>query len=409
MASAFVLLSVVDHHFFQREHVFLALTLPYLCLASARLARVDVPLPLVVLVGAVGGVGFWLKPFYLPIWLLVEGVVAVRLGVRRLARPESIAVVAAGILYGAAVALWAPAYLRVAGWGATLYRSYGARISLAEILFDPRALAAYIVVLFAILLRKRYPVGPLRTVLLVALVGYIGAVAAQGKSFTNHWYPAEGLLLLAGYQTLAEVSDVRWAHRLRTLRVWLLWPAAFALILLAAANAANTTSRWRAAYQADPFYLTPMTDFLKADGGARSFFTIGATMRSSFPLALAADVEYVSRFHSLWLLAGLYDGACPEPCRPFAYNEPERMGPAERYQFDALVTDLISSQPDVLFVDLVPPNGLAGFDYVEYFSQSARFEHELASYLFIATIGGRYRAYRRAGRTTPSGREKVAK
>jgi hypothetical protein len=68
---------------------------------------------------------------------------------------------------------------------------------------------------------------------------------------------------------------------------------------------------------------------------------------------------------------------------------------AERYQFDAMIADLRRTRPDVLFVDLAPPQGLAGFDYEEYFSQSPAFRAALDSYELEETVGGRYRAYRR--------------
>jgi hypothetical protein len=394
VALAFALASAVDHHVFQREHIFLALVVPYLCLAAVRLAGARIPLPWALTIGVGGAVGFLLKPFYVPIWLLVEVVLALRLGWRRALRAESLTVLFAGVAYLAAIIAWAPAYLRVARWGATLYRSYGPPISLAGILLDPRVLAAAMVVAFAVLMRRRYPVGPLRLVLLTALLGYIGAVALQGKSFVNHWYPAEGLLLLTGFQTLAEV--VRAKPRRRLALPWQ-WMAATALILVTGANAWSTLARWRDAYQKDPFYLDQMTHFLRAEAGADSFFNIGSTMRASFPLAHVSGVEYESRFHSLWLLAGSYEPDCSEPCRPFEYHSIEAMGAAERYQFDAVVDDLERVRSDVLIVDLLPPNGMAGFDYLEYFSQSSRFRRVMASYEYVTTVAGRYRAYRRIG------------
>lgn len=394
MLVAFTLLSVVDHHFFQREHIFLAFVLPYVFASSVRAAGLPLGRALALAAGGVAAVGFALKPFYLLVWVSVEVLLAWRRSPRLVFRPENVAIVAVGLLYAAAILVAAPAYLEIARLGALAYRSYGEQISSADILLDPRAIGSFFLVTFAIVLRHRYPIGALRLVLLALLVGYVGAVLMQGKSFPNHWYPAEATLVLAGYATLSDVwraramVDHRRARRLAR-------AAAIGLVVLAALNAVNTLDRWREAYQRDPFYLAAMSAFLDEGAGAGDFFMIGGTMRSSFPLALVTGVPYASRFHSLWLLAGSYPGDCQTPCRPFPYHPPSEMAAAERYQFDAMIEDLRRTRPDVLFVDLVPPQGLAGFDYEEYFSQSPAFRAEFDLYELEETVGGRYRAYRR--------------
>jgi hypothetical protein len=59
------------------------------------------------------------------------------------------------------------------------------------------------------------------------------------------------------------------------------------------------------------------------------------------------------------------------------------------------VEDLARTRPDVLFVDLMAPQGLAGFDYVEYFARSPTFRAVFEEYVFETLVGGRYLAYRR--------------
>lgn len=393
MLLAFALISVVDHHFFQREHVLLAAVLPYLCAAAARARGLRLGRTLAVAVGVVAGVGLALKPFYLAVWVCVEAALVLRRSPRVLVRTETSAIAATGLLYGLAILAFAPEYLAVARLGALAYRTYGDPITVTGILADPRAIAAFILVLIAASMRRRYPVSDLRLVLLAALVGYVAAIVAQTKSFPNHWYPAEALLLLAGYATVADVLDVR-GGTLRSPRR-LAAAAGLAIVVLAAFNASNTVDRWRAAYQTSPFYLDEMRSLLEREPVETGFLTIGATMRASFPLAVVTGVPYLSRFHSMWFLGGSYPGNCHEPCRPFAYHAPGEMGPAERYQFDAVISDLARTRPDVLFIDLLPPQGLAGFDNIEYFSQSAEFRALFSSYTLEETVGGRYRAYRR--------------
>ena len=167
-----------------------------------------------------------------------------------------------------------------------------------------------------------------------------------------------------------------------------------ALVAIAILNGGATVRRWQAAYRTDPFYLDGMRSVLERPAAA-SFFTIGGTMRSSFPLAIVTGVAYESRFHSLWLLGGSYAGECPGRCRPFPYHDLDEMTEAERYEFDAVVDDLARTRPEVLFVDRLPPQGLAGFEYLEYFSRSPTFRSVFQEYEFETEVGGRYLVYRR--------------
>jgi hypothetical protein len=392
MLSAFALLSLVDHHHFQREHVFLALVLPYLCAATVRAGGRAIPRRLALAAGVLAGVGLALKPYYLLVWFAVELALAWKRTRGVLIRPENAGIVATGSLYLAAVLLLTPAYFTIARLGAVAYRSYADPITSADILLDPRAIAFYLLVAFAVALRRRYPISALRLTLLASLAGYLSAVAAQGKSFPNHWYPAEAMLALSGYATLRDVwASIRPAGG-RSQKVAI--AAGLILAAIAVLNGRETVRRWQVAYEGDPFYLDEMKAVLGRPGAA-SFFTIGGTMRSSFPLAIVTGVPYVSRFHSLWFLGGSYPDRCLEPCRPFPYHDLPEMAEAERYEFQALVEDLARTRPDVLFVDLMAPQGLAGFDYVEYFARSPTFRAVFEEYVFETLVGGRYLAYRR--------------
>ncbi|HUG01210.1 MAG TPA: hypothetical protein VML95_05070, partial [Longimicrobiales bacterium] len=175
MVMAFALLSVVGHHFFQREHVFLAATLPYTCAASVRARGLPLGRALAIAVGAVAAVGLALKPFYVLVWLAVETLLAWRRTPRAALRAENVAIVVVGLLYGIAILIWAAAYLEIARMGARAYRSYASDVATTQILLDPRALGSYALVAFAIALRRRYPASGLRLVLLAMLLGYIAA------------------------------------------------------------------------------------------------------------------------------------------------------------------------------------------------------------------------------------------
>jgi hypothetical protein len=70
------------------------------------------------------GVGFALKPFFLPVWLGVEGYLALRRAPAIWKRPENYAIVAFGLGYGLSVLLFAFAYIEVAQWARSVYDAY---------------------------------------------------------------------------------------------------------------------------------------------------------------------------------------------------------------------------------------------------------------------------------------------
>ncbi|HSM07849.1 MAG TPA: hypothetical protein VLA33_02395 [Gemmatimonadota bacterium] len=389
---AFALLALVDHHHFQREHVFLALTLPYLCAAAVRAAGREISFRLAMSAGALAGLGLALKPYYLFVWFAVELALVHARTRRVLLRPENAGIAAVGTIYLAAVLVLTPEYFRIARLGAVAYRSYADPVTAADILLDPRAIAAYALAAFAVASRRRYPISGFRLTLLASLGGYLAAVVAQGKSFPNHWYPAEAMLALSGYATLADVWRTARPAGRRSLRLAMV--GGITLVAIAILNGSATVRRWQAAYQTDPFYLDAMRSVLESPRAA-SFFTIGGTMRSSFPLAVVTGVPYESRFHSLWFLGGTYAGVCLERCRPFPYHDLADMTEAEQYEFDALIDDLARTRPEVLFVDRLPPQGLGGFEYLEYFSRDPTFRSVFEEYEFETVVGGRYLAYRR--------------
>ena len=109
-----------------------------------------------------------------------------------------------------------------------------------------------------------------------------------------------------------------------------------------------------------------------------------------------SEAQWSSRFCCLWLLPGLYSPQ-ERASTPFAYREREEMGELERYLVDAVVEDLKSQPPTLLFVDQSPNRqgfGRSQIDYLEYFLRDPRFASLFENYRNLGEVGP-YRVYKR--------------
>ncbi len=109
---AFALFLAPGNDFGQREHLLVALALPYLLLATARAhGRLPAAGPALA-AGLLAGSGLALKPHFLLVWVAIEGYAAWRL---RASRPshEAMGAVAFLLCYVAGVALFTPEYFRM--------------------------------------------------------------------------------------------------------------------------------------------------------------------------------------------------------------------------------------------------------------------------------------------------------
>ena len=106
---------VAGHSFGQREFVSVAFAMPYAATIAVRLQRQDrIRWPLGLMIGALAGIGFAIKPFFLAVPLLLETTVLLKYGWRAIWRPETLAIVVVIVVDVACVVVLAPQFLTLA-------------------------------------------------------------------------------------------------------------------------------------------------------------------------------------------------------------------------------------------------------------------------------------------------------
>jgi hypothetical protein len=405
LATIFVLLPLTREDFGQREHLFLILAFPYLVVAALRSAGRPVGSREAVAAGVAAGAGIALKPYFVLLWLFLElGLLAQTGRLRPKLRPESMAVVAVGVLYLAAMLVWARDYFPIARLMAGPYYDYLSNTLLVTALLGDGAVLPIVGLLIVIGLRRSGRRPAVWSIVAWGMAGLWLAAVLQHKGWRYHFYPAFGVALWLLVLVAADVRRPlgRWVERL--------YAALCVAVVVAMAAATLGACALQSVIPRDPRYdvdpdqhrLTPLVRRQAAGG---SMAVLSWSIASAFPLATEAGVPVASRFPSLWSLGAIYWRAVrSDP--PIRYHERAEMDSLERYVNDAVVEDLEAGRPQVLLV--LRPGldrrewGLRRLDFLSYFLRDRRFASLFERYRYSADVG-EYWVFTRLADDAPPG------
>ena len=372
--------------FGQREHLLLALVLPYLCLSAVRAEGRSASRAQAVSAGVMAAVGLALKPFYLPLWAVVEAYLI--LG-RRAGPPwrraETVTIAATLLAYGLAVVLCAPGYVTLAERLGPVYTAL-LRESPLRILATPDGVLPLLAALAMVATPTAAGWRGLRDVMVVAVLTSLAAVLLQQKGWSYHYYPARAESLVALGVALLSAAHAP-IPRVRAAAARL--PA----LVLAAGLAVVLVQRGREAWAEGEYERVVIRGELAplvrryAPGQAILGLTVSPT--PAFPLVNFTGARWALRFPSLWMIPALHargQWIAPTP------GGPARLGPEQRYLVTAVTDDFLAWRPALLF-QYAPPWGAP--DLVGYFAAAdPRFAAALAAYHAIGVVGD-YRFYAR--------------
>ena len=397
LVLAFALFPAAADSFGQREHLLIALALPYILLAGGRADGRPVPAGPAGAAGVLAGVGLALKPHFLLVWVAVEGYSAWRLRARR-ASPEALGAAAFLAVYLAGVALLTPQYFGLVRLLGPAYSGFGYDPFFHVLVTSPGAAVCYLAVLACAALGREARHRALWTVLLVALVASFVAGAAQQKGWGYHFYPSRvfalALLALAVVDVrrplVRPVQQVYAAVAFAALSTSVIWSVAMGIGRILHRDPAGRTE------QAQLDDLVAAVRRHTPPGG--SLYIMSYTIESGFPLVNYSGVRWASRFPHLWIIEAVYQDQLHAPA-PLRFQAPETMGAAERYLTDAVHEDLTRHRPDLLMVLRhgrdVQQNSQRRLDYLGYFTRDPRIGAILGRYRFVEEVG-QYLLYVRA-------------
>jgi hypothetical protein len=395
---AFAIFPLAAQDFGQREHLLLALVVPYLLTAAGRIGGRGPTRAEAIVIGTLAGIALALKPHFLPLWVAVE-IYARRTTKGTGARPpgenlESLAIGLVLVGYAAVVVLATPEYLQLILTLGALYNRFLNESFFHLLVTGPGASVVWLSLLTCVALwsHARHP--HVWAVVAIGVVACFLGAALQQKGLRYHFYPSFALaVVLLG---LAGV-DLRLPLRSLVQRVYRTLALSLAIttvVVVTVENFGQLAGRGNSSEQAD---LDALVRQVREHAPGQSIFVMSYHIGSAFPLVNYSGARLASRFPHLWMLAASYmdelkaDG-------PLRYRSPGMMTPGERYLNEAVLADLQSHRPRMLIVlrnarDL-SENGYRRLDYLAYFGRDPRISRILARYQRVGLVG-EYALYRR--------------
>ena len=351
--------------FAQREHAFVIFLLPYLIGLSFSVGEQRSSSP-EMLRAFYAGFGLCLKPHF----MLVPAAITVALCLRdRSLRPIIMAsnwvIFAMGLGYVALVKSLHPEYLdEIVPMALQVYGAYGFSASKVIANANPGLLGLFCCLSFLVFrARQSHRFIPL-------LAGIFGCVLVYCAQWTGYGYqaaPFVALISLVCIWTLADQNFERSPHLL----------AATCLLIIAFDGVRGGT------------YRSPATEVLKPYvnlvGPKPRLAVFSSSLWPSFPLAIAADATWTSRYPALWLVPGAFNKLQSEECGTDTPACSEAKNILLRTRTN-IVSDFIEGQADLLVVDNKPYYiNDPSFNYIDFLSDDDRFKQHFQSYTRFKT------------------------
>lgn len=341
--------------FGQRDHLLALLILPYLFAAAVRLAGLPIVRPLAVMVGVLGLLGLVLKPHQILIPLAVEALLLSSRGgsrLRRLFRPELLAMSVSGLVFLGAVRRFAPLYFSsIVPIERDTYWAYGQR-SLTQLLTDSLQLHGLLLIccaLFLVQYRRGAPGEPsaLSRILLAAGLASTLAFYLQGTGWYYHQLPALTTLSLLFVSLLMD----QFASHPVSLPGWTA-KAAAALSILALALTTHFMGYPFTEERSFPLDQPDARLFAGLAPGA-AVLTLSPTVDDTIQPLFKFHLTLGQRYPALLMLPALLrseaaDGT-PLPSSRHRLT-PQRIAELDRLQHQFMVEDLNRWQPALVLV-----------------------------------------------------------
>jgi len=346
LAFAFVVVfaGLPARDFGQRDHILALLCLPYVLAAALDAKGRPLPASLAVLIGLAAGIGIALKPHEVLLPIAVETTLLAlraRGRVRRMLRPETLAIVSVGLAYLVAIRHFAADYLtQVIPVLRSTYWAFG-HLTWPQLVGESiqlHILAA--ITLAAFFATGRRSPSPLVTLLIAAGIAGTFAYYLQGTGWYYQQLPALSFFSLA--LTLLAV-DAAQAFRVAT-PAWAP-KAAAGLTVLALALTTHFAGYPFTAARSFPID-TPDPAFYAGLAPGAPVATLTTTLDYTVPPAFKFNLTLAQRYPHLWMLPAILRGESGDRRLP-----PPRLAELEQLQHAAMLQDFVRWQPRLVLVE----------------------------------------------------------
>ncbi len=379
LAVAVVLLALPGPFFGQREHLALALVLPYLMAASALADGALIGRGAQTALGAAAAVGFALKPPFLLVWVAVLIYSRWRRGGMPF-RAMDFTIAGGVAVYGLMVVLLNPELIRLARMSGEAYLQYSRRSVVELLTRNAFALTSGLSAILYLAVRRTIRHRAIADHLAIAGAGFLIAVVVQGKGYGYHYFPTLGAAVVLLTLVLSRTGDPDRPFRRATAVVCAVCLLASGSGLLLHAAMDRAAGRLSAIDRE----MLETASFVRSHAAGAPVAVLSARLADAFPMVLYADADWALRFPNLWF-AQVYGRLAAENDLP----------PFARWASRTVGEDLERSRPGLVLVRRTDAPGEldAGVDYLAFLGRDATFAQAFSRYRKVGDQGP-YGVYR---------------
>lgn len=438
LALAFVFFLIIEDEFGEREHLMFVLVMPYVLASIGCAESRSIRGTFAVFIGALAGLGMALKPHFLLLWVAIEVYLKLAYPTKsNWRRPENGSIAVVLMTYGVVVLLLSHEYFGIAAMGARVYGAYS-HLRFIDLLTQP-TITLWILGLVTFVAARFNPQNrAAKEVLFNVSTAFLLIAMIQQKGWRYHFYPAQATVILLLTITIPQLLEAFEASREamkrealyrftpENLRLPRIIRAAATVVLIimalglykpiltsitigywsldAAYNVAKGNTSLSEAVSTllqNSFEkeLRPsvkqLIPVVEEYADRKPILVLSTSMQPAFPLVNHTNAIWSSRFSCLWLLPGSYQNPSLSQAGSL-YHDPDQMDDIEQFLFQAVISDMAKEPPALLIVESSPWKlgfGHTKFDYIEYFSQDARFTSLFSQYDLLTTKTSSYGSY----------------
>jgi len=373
--SIYLILSA--NEFGEREQLLLIFTLPWFLAVASRLQGDTFHPLLAVGLGLFAALGFALKPYFLVPFILVEGYYVLQTrSFTACMRIEMQVIILLIALYVASIFLFYPDYVFTVIPVASHFYYAGFNSPWKKVFINAPALFCYTALLFYFFHSNKNQYRTLKSIFLIAILGFLISYFLQQTNWAYHIYPALGAALLLSILLIS--IDVAHAQKIIVAAMLGASVVVFLVYYLTLHYVTGVESK---------LYFTPLKTFLETHAKNQPVYFITANGAATYPAASNANVQDASRWMHLFWMPGLQKYRLKETDPGFPQQQQY-----ESRLMNMMLEDITSKKPKFILVDVSEIKNFYAFkrfEYLPYFLQNARFKEAFKPYHRVTTLVSR--------------------
>lgn len=368
MALACIFLILPMYELGQREHFMLIFTMPFFLATVYRLQGDKLPLLLAVMVGIFAALGFGIKPYFiLPLILTEIYYMFLTRNIFSWLRAEMLAIIFLLMTYVLSVFIFYPDYIFTVVPMAHQFYYKSFSEPWYDVLLSWEAIFCYLVVFVYFLQIKNKDYRFLKSILFIAMLGFLFVYFFQKINWYYHIIPAYSIAILLSILLMS----IFIIDKKNIILVSICGGSLFALAFI-------NVQRFYVAGIAQVENTRTLIAFMKKHAEHQPVYMISSSVAVNYSALTYANTIFISRFLHLFWMPTIIKHSIQTPTQN-----------VENSFVDMIAEDISAKKPKLIFVDVAdfkPYCSFIHFDYLPYLLKNAHFNAAWEPYHYFTTL-----------------------